>query len=129
MLKGTSSNARSYCGKEELDQPPWPGSLELPVDRTQNLAASIPGRMAAARPVASSAHGRVVIPRPESERIEFLLQRDGREATRAWVERTSRMYRDELARPASYASDVTYRPRFEQAVREFEEWLTHDTLQ
>jgi len=62
--------------------------------------------------------------RPESERIAFLLRRDGPEATRAWVERTIRIYRDQVARPRSYASDSTYRPRFERAIREFEEWLS-----
>lgn len=57
------------------------------------------------------------------ERIRVLLARDGRQATRAWVERTLRMYREELGRPTSYASDLVYRPRFERAVCEFEEWL------
>lgn len=61
--------------------------------------------------------------RPEAQRIDFLLARDGRQATRAWVERTLRMYREELGRSTSYASDTAYRPRFEAAVREFEEWL------
>lgn len=59
--------------------------------------------------------------RPESERIKFLLRRDGYEATRKWVERTLAMYRAELGRQSSYATDSTYRPRFEKAVREFEE--------
>lgn len=62
-------------------------------------------------------------PRPESERIEFLLRRDGREATRGWVGRTLTTYRNELSRPGSYACDAIYRPRFERAVREFEDWL------
>lgn len=62
-------------------------------------------------------------PRPESERIEFLLRRDGLEATRAWVERTLGIYREALSNPKGQASDPTYKPRFEKAVREFEEWL------
>jgi hypothetical protein len=62
-------------------------------------------------------------PKPESERIEFLLRRDGLEATCAWVGRTLTMYRKELSRPGSYARDATYRPRFERAVREFDDWL------
>ncbi len=66
--------------------------------------------------------------RPEAERIGFLLARDGRQATRAWVERTLRMYREELGRPTSYASDAAYRPRFERAVCEFEEWLVQDAI-
>jgi len=65
-----------------------------------------------------------VDPRPESERIELLLKRDGLEATRAWVERTVAIYRRALAEPKHYANDSSYKPRFERAVREFEEWLS-----
>jgi len=61
--------------------------------------------------------------RPESERIEFLLRRDGREATRRWVERTERLYSDALAEHRHYAADPAYRARFERAVREFRDWL------
>lgn len=60
--------------------------------------------------------------RPESERIEFLLRRDGYEKTRKWVERTIAIYRAELDH-GHQGSDPAYRPRFEKAVREFEEWL------
>jgi hypothetical protein len=61
--------------------------------------------------------------RPESERIEFLLRRDGCEATRKWVERTIAPYRAEIGPRGSYTTDATYRPRFEKAIGEFEEWL------
>lgn len=61
--------------------------------------------------------------RPESERIEFLLRRDGYEKTRKWVERTTAIYRAELDH-GHQGSDPAYRPRFEKAVREFEEWLS-----
>jgi len=64
-----------------------------------------------------------VEPRPESGRIALLLKRDGLEATRAWVERTVAIYRRALADPRHYANDSSYKPRFERAVREFEEWL------
>ncbi len=60
--------------------------------------------------------------RSESARIKFLLERDGPEATQAWVERTIKIYRQAL-RSGSTTSDSLYRPRFEQAIREFEEWL------
>jgi hypothetical protein len=60
--------------------------------------------------------------RPESERIEFLLRRDGYEKTRKWVERTIAIYRAELDH-GHQGSDPAYRPRFEKAVREFAEWL------
>lgn len=62
-------------------------------------------------------------PRPESERIGFLLRRDGPAATRAWVERTLAIYREALGDPRNYARDPSYQPLFERAVREFQEWL------
>lgn len=61
--------------------------------------------------------------RPESERIEFLLRRDGFATTREWVAQTLAIYRKAMADPTHYASIPFYRPRFERAVREFEEWL------
>lgn len=61
--------------------------------------------------------------RPESERIGFLLRRDGPDATRKWVERTIGLYRAQIGPKGSYATDATYRPRFEKAIWEFEEWL------
>lgn len=62
-------------------------------------------------------------PRPESERIDFLLRRDGPAAARVWVERTIAIYREALHDSRHYANDPSYRPRFDRAVREFEEWL------
>ena len=62
-------------------------------------------------------------PRPESERIGFLLKRDGVTETRAWVERTLAIYREALREPKSYAREPSYRPLFERAVREFGAWL------
>jgi hypothetical protein len=64
--------------------------------------------------------------RPESERIAFLLRRDGYAATRKWVERTVGLYREALAQRGHFASDPAYRPLFEKAVQEFEEWLVSD---
>ncbi|MGH8218797.1 MAG: hypothetical protein ACREUT_09570 [Steroidobacteraceae bacterium] len=61
--------------------------------------------------------------RPESERIAFLLRREGHENTRTWVERTAAIYREALAHREHFASDSAYRPLFEKAVRELEEWL------
>ena len=61
--------------------------------------------------------------RPESGRIELLLRRDGTEETRKWVERTAGLYREALRMRGTYATDPIYRPIFERAVREFEEWL------
>lgn len=61
--------------------------------------------------------------RPESERIEFLLRRDGFEATRKWVERTVGIYGAALAEDRGYGTDPIYRLRLGRAVREFEGWL------
>lgn len=61
--------------------------------------------------------------RPESERIAFLLRRESYEKTRIWVERTAAIYREALAHRENYACDPAYRPLFERAVWEFEEWL------
>lgn len=62
-------------------------------------------------------------PRPEAERIGFLLQRDGPEASRAWVERTLAIYREALRDPRHYSNDPSYKPLFERAVGELEGWL------
>ena len=59
----------------------------------------------------------------ERHRIAFLLARDGAPSTGQWVERTCRLYREALASKASHASIPEYRPLFEDAVREFDEWL------
>lgn len=59
--------------------------------------------------------------RPEIERINFLIQRDGEQA--AWVERTLNIYREAIAKPGSPASNPAYRPLFEDSIRTFEAWL------
>jgi len=59
----------------------------------------------------------------ERRRIEFLLQRDGLDATRAWVRRTLDIYRDALRNQASHPAAPDFRPLFEQAIRDYEEWL------
>ena len=64
----------------------------------------------------------------ESRRIAYLIARDGVRATRRWVERTRRLYCDALASGASHASIPEYRPLFEEAVREFDEWLAAQEL-
>jgi hypothetical protein len=59
----------------------------------------------------------------EDERIEFLVQRDGRDAATAWVERTLGIYRQALSDRRSYALLPQYRPLFEDSIRTFESWL------
>ncbi|HEY8552952.1 MAG TPA: hypothetical protein VIL43_00255 [Burkholderiales bacterium] len=59
----------------------------------------------------------------ERHRIEFLLQRDGAAATREWVQRTLRLYREALASASGPAAAPELRPLYEQALRDFEAWL------
>lgn len=58
----------------------------------------------------------------EKHRIEFLVQRDGEEPARSWVERTLKLYREAIA-AGGYAAGDAYRPLFEQSIREYEDWL------
>jgi hypothetical protein len=74
-------------------------------------------------PLQTPKRSRAASARPESERIELLLRRDGYEVTCAWVERTLQIYEAALAHPHSHASDPFYRPLFERAVGEFRHWL------
>lgn len=59
----------------------------------------------------------------EKERIRFLVARDGEEAARVWVRRTRDIYRDALRNRSSHVTAPEFRPLFEQAVREFDDWL------
>lgn len=59
----------------------------------------------------------------EHERIRFLIERDGVEATRVWVARTLKIYREVLQNESSYAALPEYRARFEQAIRAYEDFL------
>ena len=60
---------------------------------------------------------------PETERIDFLLARDGKASTRNWVQRTLDIYRQAVNAPHSHASKKEYRLLFLQAIDEFEAWL------
>jgi hypothetical protein len=71
--------------------------------------------------------GQAETARPESERIDFLLRRDGHTVTRDWVERTVRIYEAAMADPRGHASDPFYRPLFERAIEEFHAWLQADS--
>ncbi len=61
--------------------------------------------------------------KPEYERINFLIRRDGEASARQWVERTLAIYRAAIESPASHASKNEYRLLFKQSIYEFEEWL------
>lgn len=62
----------------------------------------------------------------ETQRIEFLLERDGPKATRAWIERTLAIYREAVESRKSHASLSDYLPSFEASIREFEAWLKNN---
>lgn len=62
----------------------------------------------------------------ERERIALLEARDGRDATREWVRGTLASYREAVNDPGSHASHAPYRPRFLQAIAEFEAWLASE---
>jgi len=59
----------------------------------------------------------------ERERIRFLVDRDGHDTARAWVERTRGIYREAIDSAASHAANPLYQPLFEQAIARFDEWL------
>jgi len=62
----------------------------------------------------------------EHLRIRFLTERDGAEATRVWVARTLKIYREALQGESNYTSLPEYRSRFEEAIRAFEEYLARE---
>lgn len=59
----------------------------------------------------------------EQERIRFLVERDGEDAARQWVERTLEIYRNAVDSSESHASTAQYRSLFDDAIRQFEQWL------
>ena len=62
----------------------------------------------------------------ETQRIEFLIERDGPKLTRAWIERTLAIYREAVKSFKSHASLPDYLPSFEASIREFEAWLKNN---
>jgi hypothetical protein len=59
----------------------------------------------------------------ETNRIAFLLDRDGEQATINWVKRTLPIYRSAVLNPAHFASSVTYRRGFLSSCVQFRQWL------
>lgn len=59
----------------------------------------------------------------ERRRIALLVERDGREGARDWIERTLGIYTNAVGNPHSHASQPHYRPRFEASIRVFKAWL------
>jgi hypothetical protein len=63
------------------------------------------------------------MPLGEEGRIGFLVQRDGRDATIAWVTRTMALYRRAVLAPGHFAGTPTYRRSFIRSYCEFKRWL------
>jgi hypothetical protein len=59
----------------------------------------------------------------EGARIGLLLERDGPDATRAWVKRTLAIYRRAVLDPAHFASSPDYRRPFLLSCADFRRWL------
>ena len=60
----------------------------------------------------------------EDHRIRFLLERDGRAATIAWVRRTQGIYRTAVLDKDHFASSELFRRRFIESYCDFKRWLT-----
>lgn len=63
---------------------------------------------------------------PESHRLAFIVERDGKSAARQWAERTLGIYREAVQNPRSHASRADYRGMFLASIREMENWLRAD---
>ncbi len=59
----------------------------------------------------------------EGRRIGLLLERDGPEATREWVERTLAIYRSAVLDRSHFASLPQYRPGYLASCADFRRWL------
>lgn len=59
----------------------------------------------------------------EGGRIQFLLDRDGLEATIAWVRRALRIYRAAVRDKNHFAHSDAFRRRFIHSYRDFKRWL------
>jgi hypothetical protein len=59
----------------------------------------------------------------EDARIRFLLERDGLEATAAWVRRTLRIYRGAVLDKSHHASSDGFRRGYIESYCDFKRWL------
>jgi hypothetical protein len=60
----------------------------------------------------------------EADRIDFLLRRDGFDATLIWVWRTLRIYRAAVLDKNHHASSAAFRPNFLRSCCDFRRWLS-----
>ena len=59
----------------------------------------------------------------EKDRIDFLVRRDGFDATLLWVRRTLRIYRAAVLDKNHHASSTVFRPYFIRSCCDFRRWL------
>lgn len=59
----------------------------------------------------------------EAARLGFLLARDGKDATMAWVKRTLAIYRRAVLDPRHFASSPYYRRLYLSSCADFRSWL------
>jgi len=68
---------------------------------------------------------------PESTRIKFLIERDGIEATREWVARTMKIYRQavlykgDMNKHGHFATNIVYRRKFIESYLSFKRFLNN----
>lgn len=107
--------ARRICSYRDKEEPP-----ERPDgSRASDVSPDRARRGATGTPLKRDA--------TEQSRIAFLVERDGEEAAQAWVERTLEIYRKAIE-TKSHAATPEYRPKFEESIRAFEQWLREREL-
>ena len=60
---------------------------------------------------------------PEAGRIDFLLKRDGHDATVLWIQKVIGIYRRAVVNKKHFASTPLYRRKFIGAYCDFKRWL------
>lgn len=58
-------------------------------------------------------------------RLAMLCARDGEVAAKEWARSTVRLYRQSMENPAHFASQLDWKARFEQSVRELATFAEH----
>lgn len=61
----------------------------------------------------------------EQMRLAMLCVRDGEEAAKEWARSTLQLYRQSLENPAHFSSQLDWKPRFEDSMRELALFAGH----
>ena len=61
-------------------------------------------------------------------RLERLKVRDGLDAAREWARRTAGLYHQSISDPVHFASQPDWKPRFEQLIRELEQFAQRGVI-